>query len=94
VFDNAEKSSKLFLEMITLVSSANKIGSDKIFIVGGRSFTNNMKSKSPKIDPYGTPCFTVPHFEENFCNFICFLLSICQIESEPDGYCSLNAIIM
>jgi hypothetical protein len=36
VFDIVEKSSKFLLEMITLVSSANKMGSDKAF-VGGRS---------------------------------------------------------
>jgi hypothetical protein len=29
---------KLFLEIITLVSSVNKIGSDEVFIVGGRLF--------------------------------------------------------
>jgi len=46
------------------VSSANKMDSDKVFIVGGRSFIYIMKSKGPKIDPWGTPCFTVPHFEE------------------------------
>jgi hypothetical protein len=54
----------------------NKIGSDKVFIVGGRSFYI-IKSKGPKIDPWGAPCFTVTHFEEYFSNdFIsvfCFL---------------------
>jgi hypothetical protein len=38
--------------------------SDKVFIVGGRSFIHIMKSKGHKIDPWGTPCFTVPPFEE------------------------------
>jgi putative NADH-flavin reductase len=37
VFDIAEKSSKFLLEIITLVPSVNKMGSDKVFIVGGRS---------------------------------------------------------
>jgi hypothetical protein len=50
------------------VSSANKMGSEKVFIVGGRSFIYIMKSKGPKIDPCGTPCFTVPHLEKNFSN--------------------------
>jgi hypothetical protein len=38
VLDIAEKSSKLLLEIIKLVSSVNITGSDKVFIVGGRSF--------------------------------------------------------
>jgi hypothetical protein len=60
VFDIAEKSSKFLLEITTLVSSINKKSSDKVFIVGGRSLIYIMKSKGPKIDPWGTPCFTVP----------------------------------
>jgi hypothetical protein len=42
-----------YCEDNTLVSSANKMGSDKVFIVGGRSFLYIMKSKVPKIDPSG-----------------------------------------
>jgi hypothetical protein len=61
-----EKSSKYLLEIITLVSSVNKMGSDKVFIVEGGSFIYIMKSSGPKIDPWGTPRFTVPHSEENF----------------------------
>jgi hypothetical protein len=34
VFDIVEKSSKFLLEIIAQVSSANKMGSDKVFIVG------------------------------------------------------------
>jgi hypothetical protein len=34
MFDVAYKSSKLLLEMMTLVSSANVMDSDKVFIVG------------------------------------------------------------
>jgi hypothetical protein len=44
------------------------MGCDKVFIVGGRSFIRVMKSKGPIFAPLGTPCFTVPHFEENFSN--------------------------
>jgi hypothetical protein len=77
VFDNVEKSSKFLLEMITLVSSANKIDSNKVFIVEGGSFIHIRKNKGPKIDPWGTTCFTIPHFEENFSNdfisVLCFL---------------------
>jgi hypothetical protein len=53
------------------------MGSDKVFIVGGRSFIYILESKGPKINCWGTPCFTVPHFGENFLkDFIsvfCFL---------------------
>jgi hypothetical protein len=59
VFDIVEKSSNFLLEIIMLMSSANKMGCDNMFIVGGRSFIY-IKSKGPKIDSWGTPCFTVP----------------------------------
>jgi hypothetical protein len=73
-----EELSNFLLEIITLVSSANKMGSDKVFIVGGRSFIYIMKCKDPKIDHWGTPCFTVPQFEENFSNdFISVFWSLC-----------------
>jgi hypothetical protein len=78
VFDTVEKSSKFLPEIITLVSSANKVGSDKVFIGGGRSFMYIKKSKGPKIDSLGTKCFTVPHFEENFPDFFSSLFSVCQ----------------
>jgi hypothetical protein len=55
MFDIIQKSSKFLLEIMTLVSSANIMGSDKVFIVGGRSFMYIMKSKSPRIDPWQTP---------------------------------------
>jgi hypothetical protein len=48
---------------MTLVSSANIMGTDKLFIVGGRSFIWIMKSKGPKIGPCGTPCSLIPQFE-------------------------------
>jgi hypothetical protein len=35
VFDIVEKSSKFLLEIMKLLSSANEMGSDKVFIVGG-----------------------------------------------------------
>jgi hypothetical protein len=72
------------------------MGSDKVFTVGDRLFIYIKKSKGPKIDPWGTPCFTVTHFEVTFSNdFISgFLFSVCQIGSEPVSCCSLNAIIM
>jgi hypothetical protein len=64
VFDIVEKSSKFLLEVITLVSSMNKMGSDKVVIVGCGSFTYIKKSKGPKIDPWGTPWFTIPHLKK------------------------------
>jgi hypothetical protein len=66
VFDIVEKSSKFLLEIITIVSSVNKMGSYKVFIVVGESFIYIKKSKGPKIHPWGTPWFTIPHFEGNF----------------------------
>jgi hypothetical protein len=72
-----EKSSKFLQELITLVSSVNKMGSGKVFIVGDGLFIYIMESNGPKIDSWGTPCFTVPHFQENFSNVyisvFCFL---------------------
>jgi hypothetical protein len=36
-----------------------------------------MKSKGPKIDPWGTPCYAISHFEEDFyddfISVFCFL---------------------
>jgi hypothetical protein len=68
------------------------MGSDKLCIVGGRSFIYIMKTRGPKIDPWGTPCLIFPHFEENFSNdfILVFLFSIYQIGCEPLNYCSLN----
>jgi hypothetical protein len=45
------------------------MGSEKVFIIGSRSFVYIMKSKGLRIDPWGTPCFTIPHFEETFSFF-------------------------
>jgi hypothetical protein len=45
-----EKSSKFLLEITIVVSSGNKMGSGKVFNVGGWSFIYIMKSKGPKID--------------------------------------------
>jgi len=42
------------------------MGSYKVFIVVGESFIYIKKSKGPKIHPWGTPWFTIPHFEGNF----------------------------
>jgi hypothetical protein len=42
------------------------MGSVKVFIVGGRLFMYIMKSKGPRIDPWGTPCLIVPQFEKKF----------------------------
>jgi hypothetical protein len=65
MLDIAQKSSKFLLEIMTLVTSVIIMGSDEIFIVGGKSFTYIMKNKGPRIDPWGTPRFTVLQFEKN-----------------------------
>jgi hypothetical protein len=72
------------------------MGSDKVFIVADRSLIYIMKSKGPKIDPWGNPCFTLPHFEVTFSNYLTsgFLFPVCQTGSEAVSCCSLNAIIM
>jgi hypothetical protein len=51
---------------MTLVSSTYIMGYDNICIVEGRSFMYVMKSKGPKIDPWGTPCVAVPQLEMKF----------------------------
>jgi hypothetical protein len=51
MFDIAQNSSKFLLDIMTLVSSAKMMGSDEIFIVGGRSFIYIMKSKVLRMDP-------------------------------------------
>jgi hypothetical protein len=83
VFDIVEKSSTFLLEIITLVSSTNKMGADKVFIVGGMSLIQIIKSK---LTPGDLHVITVPHFVENLSNHfisVFFFLSICQIGSEP-----------
>jgi hypothetical protein len=51
VFDIVEKSSKFLLEIITLVSAANKKDSDKVFSVGGRLLIFLAKEKALKLTP-------------------------------------------
>jgi hypothetical protein len=46
-----QKSSTFLLGIMALVSSANIMGSVKVFIVGGRSFIYSMKNKGPGTDP-------------------------------------------
>jgi hypothetical protein len=63
MFDTVQTSSKFVLEIMTLGLSANIMGSDKVFIVEGRSFMYIMESMGPRIVPWGTPHFIVPQFE-------------------------------
>jgi hypothetical protein len=51
---------------MTLVSSANNIGLDIEFIPRGRPFLYIMNNRGPRIDPWGTPCFSVPQSEKKF----------------------------
>jgi hypothetical protein len=56
------------------------MGSEKVFIVGGKSFIYIMKSKYPKIDPWESTCFTVLHFEGNFCNDFISVFVSCLLD--------------
>ena len=49
---------------MTLVLSANNIGSDVEFILRGRSFIYIMNNTGPRIHPWIPPCFIVPQSEE------------------------------
>ena len=60
------KSSKLLPEIMTLVSSGNNIDSDIEFMMRGRSFIHIMNNRVPRIDPWGTPCFSASQSEKNF----------------------------
>jgi hypothetical protein len=95
VFDIVQKSSKFLLEIFTLVSSANKMSSVKVFIIAGRSFIYIMKSKGPQIDFWELHVSLFPILRKiSQIILFQFFFSICQTESEPVSYCSLNAIIM
>jgi len=51
-----QKSSKLLLEIIAIVSSAD-VGCGKGIILRSRSFICIMNSNGPGIDAWQTPCF-------------------------------------
>jgi hypothetical protein len=51
---------------MTLVLSANKIGSDTEFILRGRSFIYIMNNRAPGTDPWRTPRFNVSQSEKIF----------------------------
>jgi hypothetical protein len=65
-FDTEQKSSKFLLQIMTLMSSANNIGSDIEFVLRGRSFIYIMNNRGPRIDPWGAPCFNIPQSEKIF----------------------------
>jgi len=48
------------------MTSANNIVSKTKFILRGRSFIYVMNNRGPRIDPWGTPAFSVPQAEKNF----------------------------
>lgn len=50
---------------MTLVSSANNVGSDTEFTLRGRSFIYIMNDRGCRIDCWGTPCFNIPQ-RKNF----------------------------
>jgi len=51
-YADEEKSIKLPLEIITLMPSANSIGSAREFICNGRSFIYTKKRRGPRMDPW------------------------------------------
>jgi hypothetical protein len=61
--DTEQKSLKFLLEIMTLVSSASISGCDTEFILR-RSLIYIMNNRDPKIDLWGTPCFSVPQPEK------------------------------
>jgi len=63
-FDTEQKFSKFLLEIMTLVSSADNICSDAVFLHGGCSFTYITNNRGSRIDPWGTPCLDVPQSEK------------------------------
>jgi hypothetical protein len=63
VFNLAYKLSE-FLSVITkLVSSANKIGLDDLFMADGKSFIYSKNNRGPKTEPCGTPCLILDQFD-------------------------------
>jgi len=48
------------------IPSSNNTGSDTEFILRGRSFIYIMNNRGPTIDPWGTPCCSVPQPENKF----------------------------
>jgi hypothetical protein len=70
VFKIVEKLSTFFPEIMTLVSSSNVMGADKVFIVGERLFMHTVKCKSPRIDPWETSFFIVSQFGKIFGPFV------------------------
>ena len=46
-----------------LVSLANKVGLDVLFIIYGKSLMSNSKNSGPSIEPCGTPCLTLSQSE-------------------------------
>jgi hypothetical protein len=49
---------------MTVVSTANNIGSDTEFILRVRSFTDTMNNRGPRTDPWKTPRFSVPQSDK------------------------------
>jgi len=50
----------------TLVSSANDMGLENVFIPRGRCLIYRLNNKCPRINPWVTPHFMVPPWDENF----------------------------
>jgi rRNA maturation protein Rpf1 len=46
-----------------LVSTEKIIGAEVLFIILGKSFIYERKSRGPKTEPYGAPCLILAQFE-------------------------------
>jgi len=64
--DTEHKTFRFLLEIMTLWSSANNTGFGTEFILKERSFIYIMNNRGLKIDPWGTPYFSVPQSEKKF----------------------------
>jgi hypothetical protein len=94
VFDTVEKSSKFLLEIITLVSSVSKMGSDKTFVVEVGHLCILQEAKAPKLTPGELNVLLFP-IVRIISQMILFQFLVLYLSgSKPISYCSLNAIIM
>ena len=56
-----------------LISSGNSIGLANLLLFKERSLIYIRNSNGPNIKPYGTPCFTCTHLEDNLLGLLSFI---------------------
>jgi hypothetical protein len=68
-----------FPSVITiLVSSANKIGVDDLFIADGKSFMYSKNNKGSKTEPCSTPCLILDQFDAKDWPLRTFLVTVAE----------------